>query len=115
MEQGYLHIRIVADTDATVAVAEMYGMVLTASAKREPGDRPDRGIGEDLALARVLAKAARRLERRARGRVKHAADVKTARAGRAAALEQGARGLAVDHESGMRPRRSGRATPAGRQ
>jgi hypothetical protein len=74
-----LHILIVADADATVAVAETDGMTLTASAKREPGDRPDLAIGRDLAAARVLAKAARRLERRARGAVKHADDVKTAR------------------------------------
>ena len=74
-----MQIFILSDADATVAVAETSDVTMTAAAKREPGDRPDAAIGRDLATARVLAKVARRLERRARGRVKHADDVKNAR------------------------------------
>lgn len=79
MKRSVLYITIASASDATVATAELGDVTLTASAKREPGDRPDAAIGQNLATARVLVKVARRLERGARGRIKHADDVKTAR------------------------------------
>jgi hypothetical protein len=72
-------ITVLADGSVTVARAEMNGTAKTMSAKREPGDKPDAAIGEDLATARALAALARTLERRARGRIRNADAIKTHR------------------------------------
>lgn len=65
-------IAVLTDGNATVAVAEMGGIQVAGSAKRDPCDRNDRDVGADLATARALRKLAGRLERRANGAVKQA-------------------------------------------
>jgi hypothetical protein len=78
-------IVVISDKDATVARAAMDNITATASAKREPGDKPDAVIGADLATARALARLAAKLERRARGRIRNADAIKTHRRERAEA------------------------------
>jgi Domain of unknown function (DUF1876) len=73
---------IMADKDVTVARANLGGTEAAGSARREPGDRPDAGIGADLAVARALARLSAKLGRRARGQVRHAEAVKAHRAAR---------------------------------
>jgi uncharacterized protein DUF1876 len=75
-------IIILAAHDATVARANLDGITAAGSAKLEPGDHRNNSIGEDLAVARALAILSRKLERRARGAVRHAESVKAARAAR---------------------------------
>jgi uncharacterized protein DUF1876 len=76
---------VMADKDVTVARANLGGTEAAGSARREPGDRPDAGIGADLAVARALARLSAKLNRRARGQVRHAEAVKEHRLQRAAA------------------------------
>ncbi len=92
-----LHVTMIAipDANATVALAEMGGIRVSASSKREPGDRYDPRIGTDLAVARALRKISRKLERRANGAVRHAEHVKAAR--RAARSPEG---VVYRHEDG---------------
>jgi hypothetical protein len=70
--------------DAVVVQVRYDGITAAASAKREPGDRRNAAIGTDLATARALALLARKLERRARGAVRHAEHVKADHARRRA-------------------------------
>jgi hypothetical protein len=79
---GHVMIISLADRDAVVVHAYYQGITAAASTKREPGDKPDAAIGADLATARALALLARKLERRARGAVRHAEHVKADRAAR---------------------------------
>lgn len=48
----------------------------TGSSGRGPGDKSDDSIGKDLAIARALHSLASHVERRAKGRTKHADDIK---------------------------------------
>jgi hypothetical protein len=73
---------ILAAHDATVARANLGGVTAAGSAKLEPGDHRNDSIGADLAVARALAVLSRKLERRARGAVRHAEDIKAARIAR---------------------------------
>jgi hypothetical protein len=73
---------VVTDADAAVALAAIGDISVTASSKREPGDRADPKIGSDLAVARALRKLARRLERRANGAVRQSQHVREQRAAR---------------------------------
>lgn len=70
------HIEILSDKDATVAYVRLGNVEVTGSSRRTPGDVPDRETGELLALARAYAKLASKLEKRANGRVNHAAEIK---------------------------------------
>ena len=70
--------------DATVARANLGGVTAAGSAKLEPGDQRNDSIGTDLAIARALALLSRKLERRARGKVRHAEAIKAARIARRA-------------------------------
>jgi hypothetical protein len=74
---------VVADKDVTVARAALDGITATASARREPGDKPDARVGADLATARALARLGAKLERQARGAVRHAESCKADRQARA--------------------------------
>lgn len=49
------------------------------AAKRHPSDRFDRRVGEALAIGRALQVLGRRLERRAKGVVKHRDDMREQR------------------------------------
>jgi Domain of unknown function (DUF1876) len=71
-----------ADKDVTIVQVRYDGITAAASAKREPGDKPDAAIGTSLATARALGLLARKLERRARGAVRDAEHVKADRAAR---------------------------------
>lgn len=86
-----LLINVMADSTVTVARATLDGITVTASARREPGDRPDAAIGAELATARALAALSRRLERRARGAVRNADHVRAHRLERQAAKRDRAR------------------------
>lgn len=79
---------MVGDGNVTIATMSMHGITVTGSAKREPGDKPDKQIGADLAVARAMHKMSRRLMRRANGAVKQASFVKADRARRRAQEEQ---------------------------
>lgn len=70
------HIEILSDKDAVVAYIRLGDIEVTGSSRRTPGDVPDRETGELLALARAYAKLASKLEKRANGRVNHAAEIK---------------------------------------
>lgn len=48
----------------------------TGSSGRGPGDKSDDSIGKDLAIARALHSLASHVERRAKGRTKHADDIR---------------------------------------
>jgi hypothetical protein len=90
---------VVQDKDVTVARAALDGITVTASARREPGDRPDAGIGADLATARALARLASKLERRVRGRVRHAESIKADRQARKLSSDPGLiASLAAEHD-----------------
>jgi hypothetical protein len=88
-------IMVMSDGDRTVAEAVLIdyenipidnddGLVPvisgSGSAGREPGDKSDQSVGDDLALARSLRSLAARLERRANGKVRHAESCKAHRA-----------------------------------
>lgn len=82
MEQHNVSLYIMTDGNRTVAEARMIaaGMSGQGSAGREPGDKADAFVGEDLAVARALRSLAAHLERRARGRVNHAESIKAHKA-----------------------------------
>lgn len=69
-------IEILSDKDASIAYIRMGDIEVTGSSRRHPGDKPDRETGDLLALARAYAKLAAKLEKRANGRVNHAAEIK---------------------------------------
>lgn len=70
------HIEVLSDKDATVAYIRLGAIEVTGSSRRAPGDKPDPETGELLALSRAYAKLAAKLEKRANGRVNHAAEIK---------------------------------------
>lgn len=79
--RGVVQLSALSDGSRTVAEATLHtyrhpALSGTGSSGREPGDKADAGIGEDLALARALRSLAARLERQANGRCKHRADVR---------------------------------------
>jgi uncharacterized protein DUF1876 len=75
MHTGNIHINILTDGNRTVAEASLhtYAAHVTGngSSGREPGDKSDPKIGENLAIARALRKIANRLEKKAAGTMKH--------------------------------------------
>lgn len=81
MELFTLSVSVMSDGDRTVAEATLldadYNRVTgMGSSGREPGDKPDVKIGTDLAVARALQSATRKLEKRAKGVMKHKEDIK---------------------------------------
>lgn len=82
--RGVVQLVHLSDGSRTVAEATLHtyrhpALSGRGSSGREPGDRTDAGIGEDLALARALRSLAAKLERQANGRMKHAADCRAHR------------------------------------
>lgn len=76
-------VYIMSDGNRTVATAELFNFYRAetvfmgkGSSGREPGDKPDAAIGEDLAVARALRSLASKLERRAAGRMRHVESIK---------------------------------------
>ena len=85
-------ITVITDRNATVAEVTLITDMIhddngftpvvvtaTGSAKREPSDKPDESIGTDLATGRALEALGRKLQRRADGKVRAAAEAKRVR------------------------------------
>lgn len=74
--QPDIDIDIMNDRDATIVQIELGDIEVSASARREPGDKPDAEIGTLLAMARAYNKLAHKLSKRAAGKINHAAEIK---------------------------------------
>lgn len=61
--------------DVAIVVLEMEGLQVSGTAKRDPRDEPNEDIGQRLAMARAFQALGYRLERQARGLIKHADEV----------------------------------------
>lgn len=77
-----ISVYVLSDGNRTNAEAQLEADDLTVlaygkgSSSREPGDKADPVVGENLAVARALASLAKKLERRANGRMRHVETVK---------------------------------------
>jgi hypothetical protein len=85
MRYGKVNYQAATDGDRTVVEASLLfadELVINSvgSAGREPGDKSDPKIGEALAVARALRSIASRLERQAKGTMKHREDIQRHRA-----------------------------------
>lgn len=64
------------DRDAAIVQIELGDIRVSASARREPGDKPDDEIGTLLALSRAYNHLAFQLSKRASAKINHAAEIK---------------------------------------
>lgn len=74
---GIVQLTILSDGDRTVVEAALHtyrnpSVTATGSSGREPVDKSDPHVGENLAVARALRSIANRLERQAQGYLRHA-------------------------------------------
>jgi hypothetical protein len=69
-------IDIMNDRDATVVQIALGDIDVSASARREPGDKPDNEIGTLLALSRAYNALAYQLSKKATAKINHAAEIK---------------------------------------
>lgn len=99
MKQANIHILVLNDGDRTVAeanLAAIYGgdapeirpTTRSGSAARQPGDKADEMVGDNLAVARALRSLAAKLERQANGKMRnnesnkaHREQIRAAKAG----------------------------------
>jgi len=84
VKTGNVHLAVLTDGDRTVVEATLHtylnlSVTAAGSSSREPGDKPDPQTGEALAVARALRRIAAKLERQARGKMKHQESVKAHR------------------------------------
>lgn len=85
MKNIAISVYVLSDGNRTNAEAQLEADDLTVlavgngSSSREPGDKADPLIGENLAVARALSSLAKKMERRANGRMRHAEAVKAHR------------------------------------
>jgi hypothetical protein len=77
-----LSVQVIPDPHATAARAELFGendyaplLTATGSAKKENGDPYDPEVGIALAVSRALDGIARKLDKKARGKIRHAESV----------------------------------------
>lgn len=81
MKRGNVDIKILSDGNRTVAEAALHTYLHPSvegrgSSSREPGDKSNAQIGEAFAIARALRSLAAHLERQAKGKMKHADEIK---------------------------------------
>ncbi len=80
MKDLYVQVKLLSDRDRSVAEAHLVadaryglaGVTVRGSSGREPGDKANPVVGENLAVARALRSLANRLERQATGAMKMA-------------------------------------------